>query len=348
MRAAPGPASTVPFMPPALAPAITGSVRARPERCRQPCCLDWRCDRRNRCRPPCRFGACGGVGSGTGDQSQPAGVCQQAKLPRVWVGEGRRQFGLVVGGLWRATVAAASKGFRRDCRRWVARRIGSRSRRRQGPFGRRRLADVHANSRLQVGDRFRIGSVTKTFVATAVLQLVAENQSRLDEPVARLLPRLLADGERITIRDLLAHRSGLADVADNPAVLEGRRSNWSPQKLVKWASQQPRISAPGRAFHYSSTNYLVLGLVVERVTHQTLSAVLAHRIIAPLGLSNTSFEPAFITGPHVHGYQFPSHQGIVDARAVPRDLEKRSVRWAGAAGLLVSSAADPTINVHHP
>jgi CubicO group peptidase (beta-lactamase class C family) len=208
------------------------------------------------------------------------------------------------------------------------------------------LADVDANSRLQAADRFRIGSVTKTFVATAVLQLVAENQLRLDEPVARLLPRLLPDGERITIRDLLAHRSGLADVADDPAVLEGRRSNWSPQKLVRRASQQPRISAPGSAFHYSSTNYLVLGLVVERVTHQTLSAVLAHRIIAPLGLSNTSFEPAVITGPHVHGYSSLPTRG--SSTLVLYHVIWRSEAFVGPVQQAFSSPPPPTSRTSSP
>jgi len=68
------------------------------------------------------------------------------------------------------------------------------------------LSDLEANSKMQPDARFRVGSVTKMFVATAVLELVAEKQLRLDEPVARLLPRLLPDGEEITIRDLLAHR----------------------------------------------------------------------------------------------------------------------------------------------
>src|SRR5438552_2035787 len=91
------------------------------------------------------------------------------------------------------------------------------------------LADVGARVKIRGGERFRVGSVTKTFVATVVLQLAAEGRLRLDDPVGRWLPGLLPDGERITIRDLLAHRSGLADVADDPAVLDGSRSNWSPR-----------------------------------------------------------------------------------------------------------------------
>src|SRR6266566_1694020 len=116
-------------------------------------------------------------------------------------------------------------------------------------------ADVGAHLKLRSDDRFRLGSVTKTFVATIVLQLAAEGRLRLDDPVTRWLPGLLPDGGRITLRDLLAHRSGLADVADDPAVLDGSRSNWSPTQLIARMASRPRTAAPGGAFHYSSTNY---------------------------------------------------------------------------------------------
>jgi D-alanyl-D-alanine carboxypeptidase len=202
------------------------------------------------------------------------------------------------------------------------------------------LADVGAHRKLRAGDRFRVGSVTKTFVATVVLQLAAEGRLGLNDPVGRWLPGLLRDGDRITIRELLAHRSGLADVADDPAVLDGSRSNWSPRRLVALMAREPRTAAPGGAFRYSSTNYLLLGLIIEHVTGRSLASELARRIIGPLRLADTSFTPGPVRGVHVHGYSLPSHQGIVDPTAEPRDLETRSARWAGAAGDLVSSAVD--------
>jgi D-alanyl-D-alanine carboxypeptidase len=202
------------------------------------------------------------------------------------------------------------------------------------------LADVGAHRKLRPNDRFRVGSVTKTFVAVVVLELAAEKRLRLDDPVARWLPGLLPDGGRITIRDLLAHRSGLADVADDPEVLNGDRSDWPPRRLVALVARRPRIAAPGGAFHYSSTNYLVLGLLVERVTGRSIAAELRRRIIGPLGLTHTAYQPGPLAGRHVHGYRLASHQGVVDPTAAPRDLERRSVRWAGASGDLVSSAGD--------
>jgi D-alanyl-D-alanine carboxypeptidase len=202
------------------------------------------------------------------------------------------------------------------------------------------LADVSGRRKLRPGDRFRVGSVTKTFVATIVLELAAEKRLRLDDPIARRLPGFLPDGARITIRDLLAHRSGLPDVTDDPAVLNGARSTWSPRRLVALVARQPRIAAPGGAFHYSSTNYLVLGLLVERVTGRNLAGELRRRIIGPLGLTDTAYQPGPLDGRHVHGYRLASHQGVVDPAASPRDLEGRSARWAGASGDLVSSARD--------
>jgi D-alanyl-D-alanine carboxypeptidase len=184
--------------------------------------------------------------------------------------------------------------------------------------------------------RFRIGSVTKTFVATLALQVGLP----LDASVVRWLPGLLPDGDRITVRDLLAHRSGLPDVADDPAVLDGPRSTWSARRLIGTIAKRPRTGKPGGAFNYSSTNYLVLGLIVERATGRTLFSQLERRLFAPLGLSHTAYVPGPLKGPHVHGYSLPSHQGVVDPSAEPRDLETRSARWAGASGDVVSSVSD--------
>jgi D-alanyl-D-alanine carboxypeptidase len=201
-------------------------------------------------------------------------------------------------------------------------------------------ADLDPRVELRPTDRFRIGSVTKTFVATVVLQLAAEHRLRLDDPMSRWLPRLLPDGRRITLRDLLSHRSGLADVADDPTVLAGPRSEWSARRLIALAAREPRTASPGAAFHYSSTNYLVLGLVVERVTGTSLATQLSKRLIEPLGLKDTEYVAGRVLGRHVHGYSRPSHQGVVDPAAEATDLDGRSARWAGAAGDLVASAPD--------
>jgi len=201
-------------------------------------------------------------------------------------------------------------------------------------------ADVETQRKVRANDRFRVGSVTKTFVATVVLQLAAERRLRLEDSVEHWLPGLIPGGRRITVRELLSHRSGLPDVADDPLVLHGFRSAWSPRRLAAFEARQERTSPPGAAYHYSSTNYLILALIVERVTGHTLADELDRRVIEPLRLSSTTYVPGSIRSAHVHGYRLPSHQGIVDPAGALRDLEGQSAVWADGSGDLVSSARD--------
>jgi D-alanyl-D-alanine carboxypeptidase len=223
----------------------------------------------------------------------------------------------------------------------VLARDGSRTRRLGGG-----LADPAAHVRMRTTDRFRVGSVTKTFVATVVLQLVGEGRLRLDDPVERWLPGLLPKGRRITVRQLLGHRSGLFDYTDDPTVFTPYWSRpgyvWTPRRLVALAASHPPVfSPPGSRFAYSSTNYLVLGLVVERVTGTTLGRELRERIFRPLGLRRTSFVP----GPwpavgDAHGFRAPSHDGVVSVGAPTRDTAGYSASWSWAAGAIVSTSDD--------
>jgi D-alanyl-D-alanine carboxypeptidase len=194
-----------------------------------------------------------------------------------------------------------------------------------------------------VDDRFRIGSVTKSFVAVVVLQLVAEGRIRLDDNVASLLPRLVPNGRRITVRQLLAHRSGLYDYVDDPAVFSPYATNpsyvWTPRGLVALAvSHPPVFTLPGKRFAYSSTNYLVLQLIVEAATGTSLERSLRLRIFEPLGLHATSFEPFRVRGPYAHGHRSPSHQGVVTGP--PADTSRLSASWAWGAGAIVSTPDD--------
>jgi D-alanyl-D-alanine carboxypeptidase len=182
--------------------------------------------------------------------------------------------------------------------------------------------------------RFRIGSVTKTMVAAVVLQLVAENRLRLDDPVERWLPGVVPGGSRITIRHLLAHTSGLADYAD--ASFVRRAPDWEPRRVAAYAVAQPPLFSPGARFAYASTNYVLLGLVVEAATRTPLERQLRERIFEPLDLRRTSFSTGRIRAEHVHGYRASEHQGIVSRRLV--DVTDDSAAGAWAAGAVVSTA----------
>jgi D-alanyl-D-alanine carboxypeptidase len=204
----------------------------------------------------------------------------------------------------------------------------------------RRLARGYADRATQrpmrAGDRFRIGSLTKTFTATVVLQLAGERKLSLDDTVERWLPGLVPGGEQITVRHLLNHTSGLFNYTGDERVLEGmlsdRRRAWSPRELVAIATAHTPAFAPGTRWAYSNTGYIVLGLMAEAADGRSLAAQLRARIFAPLKLRHTSFDSGpQIAGRYAHGYfGFP--------RA--HDVSVLNPTGAWAAGAMVSTAAD--------
>ena len=137
--------------------------------------------------------------------------------------------------------------------------------------------------------RFRVGSVTKTFTATIVLQLVQEGTLRLDSTLEDHVPGVIPRGEEITIRHLLQHRSGLANVTEYPQWLkEAERSpSTSPINSLRFAASKPLVFKPGTQARYSNTNYIALGLVIEKVTGRSYAEELEQRVLDPLGLSRT-------------------------------------------------------------
>ena len=180
---------------------------------------------------------------------------------------------------------------------------------------------VYDSGDLRARDRFRAGSVTKTFVATVTLQLVADGRLKLDQPVPE------AGGA--PLRTLLDHTSGVFNHTEDPQVLEqGFLKQWQPRELIAISRAHPPYFAPGAGFHYSNTNYVILGLLIERVTGRPLERALQQRIIGPLGLRDTSYDE----GPRVRGVG-PGH-------GAGQDFTVQNTSWAGASGALVSTARD--------
>jgi D-alanyl-D-alanine carboxypeptidase len=145
-------------------------------------------------------------------------------------------------------------------------------------------------------DRFWVGSVTKTFVAVAVMQLVAQHRIRLNDTVHRYLPGRLRYGRKIRIRQLLNHSSGLPDyMLHEPwssTIFRNPRAVIPAKKLISSVAKLPLEYRPGSQATYSNTNYLVLGEILERVTHRSVASLLQRRIFTPLGLVHTAFERA--------------------------------------------------------
>ncbi len=189
---------------------------------------------------------------------------------------------------------------------------------------------------------YRVGSITKTFVATIVLQLIGEGRLRLDEPVATRLPGLLSNSPQITVRQLLNHTSGLPDYVQDPKLLAGIKKNrvWAPRELVAMADEHPMLFAPGSAWSYSNTNYIVAGLLIKAVTGHSLARELKRRIFSPLRLDHTSFPVAGTRLPGYHAHGYVSTETAPTAGGQLLDVTGYNPSHAWAAGAIVSNAAD--------
>jgi D-alanyl-D-alanine carboxypeptidase len=185
-------------------------------------------------------------------------------------------------------------------------------------------------------ERFRVGSITKTFVAALVLRLVEDGKLGLQDPVERWLPGLVPRGQTITVEHLLSHTSGLPDYVEDDRVRRSPQRRWTPRELV--AVALAGAEPPERSFAYASTNYIVLGLIAERAGGAPLARQLRDRLFEPLGLDHTSLIQGVVRGPHVHGHRPPTHQGIVTG--APADVSDEPAWWTWAAGGVVSTAED--------
>lgn len=224
---------------------------------------------------------------------------------------------------------------------------------RHGPrerFAAAGVADLATQRPIRRHDRLRVASITKSFVATTVLKLAAAGRLSLDDSVERWLPGLVPSGGAITIRHLLGQTSGLHDYLDAPFYVELLRNpleGWTPRELVRRATAQPPLFAPGTSWAYSNTNYVLLGLVVAAaddlpagLERRSPAIEIARRISAPLGLWRTSLplvDPD-IVGPHVRGYAIgaPPEWGLPPVLDTTR-LNPSST-WA--AGAMVSTLDD--------
>jgi D-alanyl-D-alanine carboxypeptidase len=209
------------------------------------------------------------------------------------------------------------------------------------------VGDLTTQDPIRGHDRFRIGSITKSFVATVILQLVGEGRLRLDDSVEHWLPGLVPDGAGITVDQLLHHASGLFDYVrdgDTTAVAPYAAGDWAhvwtPQELVAISTAHPLRFAPGTRWSYSNTGYVVLGLIIEAVTGHPASWEVTRRIIWPLGLWHTSFPTgdADIAGRHAHGYltDFPTGDG----QSTTKDVTVFGPSLFWTAGAIISTVDD--------
>ncbi len=206
------------------------------------------------------------------------------------------------------------------------------------------LASIGPGAPARSGDEVRIGSISKTFIATVVLQLVAEHRISLDEPIQHYLPGLLRDGDPpVTIAELLNHTSGLGpadgvvNTGDPQWFLANRLGSYSTAQLLGTVLQEPLIFQPGTRQQYNGVNYIVLDMLIQRVTGHGYAQEIQQRILQPLGMRHTYVPtgPA-MPAPYLHAYD---SQGQA-AGAPFTDISEQNPSLYGAQGAMISTTGD--------
>jgi D-alanyl-D-alanine carboxypeptidase len=229
------------------------------------------------------------------------------------------------------------------------------------------VGNIDTNTLIRTTDHMRIGSVTKTFTATVVLQLVDEHKLGLDDPIGRYVPQV-PNGANITVRQLLNMTSGLFNITEddrlNRSVDAQPEKVWTDEEQLPIAFTHPPYFPPGDGFHYSNTNYLLLGMIAEQVGGAPLAELMRQRIFDRLGMRDTMLPPRGSTAipePHQRGYTYGSNVELNTAYhaaqagdkaaaevkaapdAKPTDATKWSTSVAYAAGAAISTVNDMRI-----
>ncbi|MDQ0760847.1 serine hydrolase domain-containing protein [Streptomyces canus] len=201
-------------------------------------------------------------------------------------------------------------------------------------------------------DRYRVGSITKTFVSTVLLQLEAEGRLSLDDTVEKWLPGVVHgnghDGSRITVRQILNHTSGIFTyTADETfgrtyflkdGFLEHRYDTKTPEQLVAIAMAHQPDFAPGTSWNYSNTNYVVAGMVIQKVTGRSYGEEIRHRIIDPLHLIATSVPGTRVTVPQPSSRAYSK---LAQTATGPTyDVTRLNPSLASSSGEMISDSAD--------
>ena len=189
----------------------------------------------------------------------------------------------------------------------------------------------------------RIASNTKTFVAVLIMKMVEEGKVKLDEPIETYLPGIVkgqgVDGKKITVRQLLQHTSGLPEFGDGQLDYFAIRNDYvSPRDVLDGVLSRPAQFVPGAKFQYNNANYVVLGLLAERVAKRPIAEQIEAKIVKPLGLKHTYMpgpgEKA-IRGKHPHGYHTRDGKpGKLE------DITEADPSWEWAAGSMISTPSE--------
>jgi D-alanyl-D-alanine carboxypeptidase len=203
------------------------------------------------------------------------------------------------------------------------------------------LANIETKEPMDLKMRYRIGSLTKTFTGTIIMQLVDEGSLELDNALDEYFP-FVPNSKYITIRMLGDMSSGLYNYSEASEFEDSMNTNplkkWKPKELVEIAIKKPVYFEPGKGFHYSNTNTILLGMIIEKLTGNTLATEMRKRIIDKLVLSETEFPiSSEFTGIHSHGYNEDDSKFLEPLTDV---TTKHDPSWAWSAGAVISSLKD--------
>ncbi|MEV0278341.1 serine hydrolase domain-containing protein [Streptomyces sp. NPDC050610] len=212
------------------------------------------------------------------------------------------------------------------------------------------VADLRTERPRKAADRFRVGSVTKAFVSTVLLQLESEGKLSLDDTVEHWLPGAVQghgnDGSKIKIRQLLNHTSGLFNYTEDPVILhnlsdgffEHRYDTYTPERLVRVAVSHKPEFEPGTSWKYSNTNYILAGMIVDKAAGHSYADEIERRIIEPLGLHSTTLPGTSARMPSPHGRAYSPLTAEPNAKI--HDVTELNPSWGGAAGEIISTTGD--------
>ncbi|CAN5423179.1 hypothetical protein BH09PLA1_BH09PLA1_27230 [soil metagenome] len=200
------------------------------------------------------------------------------------------------------------------------------------------LADLENGVKLTPDMIFRIGSITKQFTSVGILQLVQAGRVSLDDSITKYVPDFDTSGKTITIEHLLTHTSGIPNITALPDFEAQMSKDFSPSQNIARLAGKPLEFNPGEQFQYSNTNYLLLGMVIEKVSGKRYAEYFDASIAKPLGLADTRYsrdasDDAPLTPRHAHGYELDDSGKWLPARPL-------SMTQPFAAGAIESTVDD--------
>lgn len=199
-------------------------------------------------------------------------------------------------------------------------------------------AKRHGGTRIEADGLFQVGSITKSFIAAIVLQLEQEGKLNISDPIGKFLPNY-PKWRRITVRQLLNHTSGIYNYTllpqfDHVTTTRNNHKQWTPQEIVATVYHRKLYFQPAQGYHYSNTNYILLGMLIQKVTQQAVKQELNRRLLRhdPLDLAHSYYLP----GAYPHAVSV----SLVNGYFENQDVTDINMSWVGAAGALVSNSID--------